>query len=485
MDFTKLCVPKHIKKIIDNNLPTDIPLCTRFPPQPSGYMHVGHLFACRLNQTVANVYKGRFLVRFDDTNPEVESTEFTDAILEDLISCGFDVKNLSYTSDSFQLIIDKATQLVESGNAYVDFSTQEEMATQRMQLKGSPYRTTTIEENISSWNDMINGNLTSASLRLLAFPDSKNGAMRDPVLYRSLDVEHHRTKKMFKVYPTYDFACPVLDSYDGVTHIFRSKEYCERDDQMKLILSKLGMRIPKAITYGRLNVEDSVISKREIKKGIEDGIYKGWDDKKLFTYRGMRNRGITLEGLNKFLDDVGYPEGTIKVQQQKIFTINTKVIDKNTTRIIAIREDDVMDALIELQNPIVKMIPNFTGNKDLGDRLTVLNSRIKISKSEHAEFSEGEEVTVLHFGNVIYKSPNVFTPNFSGDPKKTSKKILWLDGSNYNKITLEMLNGEHKEMFTETHIDNINNGQFVQLNKMGYYYKKTIDGKPYLVEISQ
>lgn len=476
MEFNKLTMPKHIKNDIEKNIPTDIPLCTRFPPQPSGYLHVGHLFACRLNQSVATYYKGKFLIRFDDTNPEVESDEYTKSIIDDLVDCGFDVSNLSYTSDSFGYLIDKATELVQNGCAYIDFSTQEEMAKQRSQLQGSPDRTNSKEENIKRWQDMLNGTITNGCLRLFAFPDSKNGAMRDPVLYRSLNVPHHRTGDKFKVYPTYDFACPLLDSKDGITHIFRSKEYCERDDQMKFILSKLNMRIPKAITYGRLGIEGGVLSKREIKKGIEYGIYTGWDDKKLFTYRGMKNRGISLEGLNKFLDDVGFPESSIKIQQQKIFTINSKVIDKVSTRLIAIEKNDITEINVtsnEARSEVVKTISNFIGNQNLGKRDVKMTNKIFISKKELDEFDDDEEITIIYIGNAFYrKDTNSLELNLSGDPKKTSKKILWLNPNNCTDISLEMLDNSTKDMLIESYIDNIKDKEYMQLNKMGYFYRR-------------
>lgn len=471
MKFDKLFIPKHIKKIIDESIPSDLPVCTRFPPQPSGYLHIGHLFACRLNQSIATFYGGKFLVRFDDTNPEVESNEYTSAIIEDLIDCGFYIANLSYTSDSFQLLLDKATELVRNGYAYVDFSTQEQMAEQRKELKSSVYRENTIEKNMSDWNQMISGTITDGCLRLLAFPDSKNGAMRDPVLYRSIDVPHHRTRTMFKIYPTYDFACPILDSVDGVTHVFRSKEYCERDDQMKYILNKLNMRIPRVITYGRISIGGCPISKREIKKGIEEGLYSGWDDKKLFTYRGMRNKGISLSGINKFLDDIGFPESNVIVEKQKVLTINKKVIDINTTRLIGIADIDTLEINININKSIGKIVPNFIGNKSLGERMVVLDNKILISKTEYEEFNQDEELTIIYIGNAIFKNGELFE-HPEGNPKTTSKKILWLNPNNYVKIELELLDSTNLVYLIESHILNLEIGSYVQLNKVGYFYLK-------------
>lgn len=473
MNFTHLYIPKHIKKAIELSIPTDMQLCTRFPPQPSGYLHIGHLFACRLNQSIARVYNGKFLVRFDDTNPEVESTEFVSAIYEDLLSCGFDLTNLSYTSDSFQMLIDRATDLVKSGNAYIDFSSQEQISEQRRTLQPSPYRTTSIEFNIENFNKMIDGNLTGCCLRLLAFYDSKNSALRDPVLYRSLNVVHHRTGNKFKIYPTYDFACPILDSYDNVTHVFRSKEYSERDDQMKLILTLLSMRIPKVISYGRISIENCPISKREIKQGIIDGLYIGWNDKKLFTYRGMINKGFSLKGINNFLDDIGFPEANISVQKQKFLTINKKSIDAETYRLIGIYTTDITEVNTNLN--VSKNVQNFIGNSNLGSRIVNFYDRIYVSKNELSEISTCEEFTIIYIGNAFYNE-NTIQLHLEGDPKKTSKKILWLDPTSCVRVKVEMFDCSVYDILIESHILNLKKGDYVQLNKIGYFYiKETLD----------
>lgn len=474
MNFDNLNIPKHIKKIVDESL-NDQVLCVRFPPEPNGFLHLGHMFASKLNQSIAKVYNGKFIVRFDDTNPELESEEFEQVILEDMTSTGLDLTNLTHTSDTFGLLIEKATELVKLGWAYVDNSTHDELAKQRKDFVGSKCRELSVEENLERWNGMISGAILNMSLRLKAFPDSKNGAMRDPVLYRTLTKSHHRTGTTFKIYPTYDFACPILDSVDDVTHIFRSKEYCERDEQMKFILGKLSMRIPMAITYGRLNVENSELSKRKIKYGIETGLYTGWDDKKLFTLRGMRNRGLSLEGISKLLDDVGFPESNITIQQQKIFTINRKVIDKNAVRLIGISLHDIKELDINIQTDVVKQVPNFIKNKELGERIVTLSNKIIVSEKELKEFVDKEELTLIYIGNAIFnagESSNKLNLHLEGNPATTSKKILWLNLSNVQNVVLEMLDGTNIDCFVEAAINNVKTGDYLNLNKIGYFYKK-------------
>ena len=215
MNFDNLRLPKHIKKQIEQNV-TNQMVCTRFPPEPSGgSIHLGHLFAARLNQAIAVQYGGKFLVRFDDTNPSSECKEYEDAILKDLENCGFNVSNLSYTSDSFDMLIEKATELIASGNAYVDNSTQDQISSQRKNMTASTYRDRSIDDNLFLWSEMqafddltnqttqttqtTQTNQTNVCLRLKAYPTSKNGAMRDPVLYRIINLPHHRTKNKYKI----------------------------------------------------------------------------------------------------------------------------------------------------------------------------------------------------------------------------------------------------------------------------------------------
>jgi glutamyl-tRNA synthetase len=470
MDFTKICLPKHIRKQIEIAL-VNGSCCTRFLPEPSGQLHLGHIFAAKLNQSIATVYGGKFLIRFDDTNPELESQEFVDGILEDLIELGFDTSNISSSSDYFDILIDKAIELIKNGFAYVESASHEEMIIQRKNLSESMDRYLSTEDHLTRFDNMLNGSNTTMCLRLKAFYNHKNAAMRDPVLFRSINKQHHKTGSKYKIYPTYDFACPIVDSIQGITHIFRSKEYVERDDQMKFILEKLNMTIPKSITYGRISVENAELSKRKIKEGIINGKYSDWDDKKLFTVKGMKARGINVQSLDKLLNDIGFPESMMILQQQKIFTINMKIIDKFSTRLIAIEKADTCNIQLEIDNNLTKNVHNFIGNKDLGEREISLHNQLLISAKEQFEFQTNEEITILHFGNVIYSERNVFIPNFSGDPSKTNKKILWLNSDDVKEIKIIYVDGSTKDFLIESYFDNLKNWSYVQLNKMGYFYK--------------
>lgn len=186
----------------------------------------------------------------------------------------------------------------------------------------------------------------------------------------------------------------------------------------------------------------------------------------------MKNRGISLEGINKLLDDIGFPETSITIQQQKIFTINTKIINKTAYRIMAIALDDTTELNLQISESITKSVQNFIGNKNLGERLCTLPQQIIVSKKEFAEFQNLEEITLIHFGNAIFEQPHLLKPFFQGNPATTSKKILWLNPLNIEIVALEMLDNTIANFLIESHIANIKVGEYVQLNKIGYFYKK-------------
>lgn len=229
---------------------------TRFPPEPSGYLHIGHAKAAMLNQYFAQKYKGKLIVRFDDTNPSKEKSEFQDSILEDLDLLGIKADVLSYTSDHFQTLFDYAVKLIEQGDAYVDDTDQMTMRSQRMDGIASARRDRTVEENLQLFTqEMKNATEIGKAncLRAKMSVDDNNKALRDPVIYRVNELPHHRTGSEWKIYPTYDFCCPVVDSIEGVTHALRTIEYRDRNPQYDWFLQKLQLRKVHVWDFARMN----------------------------------------------------------------------------------------------------------------------------------------------------------------------------------------------------------------------------------------
>lgn len=262
---------------------------TRFPPEPSGFLHIGHAKAAILNQYFAQHYQGKFIIRFDDTNPSKESEEFQDSILEDLLLMGLKGDMMTYTSNYFNELYDYALKMIKAGKAYTDDTAQEKMRAERMDGIASAHRDDSVEDNLAHFEEMKQGTEAGLKwcLRAKISVDDPNKAMRDPVIYRCNLQPHHRTGTQWKIYPGYDFACPVVDCIEGVTHALRTNEYRDRNPQYWWMLEALGLRKVEIWDFGRLSFVYTLLSKRKLKAMVEEkGMVTGWDDPRFPTIRG-------------------------------------------------------------------------------------------------------------------------------------------------------------------------------------------------------
>jgi bifunctional glutamyl/prolyl-tRNA synthetase len=250
----------------------------RFPPEAGGYLHVGHAKAALLNQYYQLTWKGKLVMRFDDTNPEKEKEEFEKVILEDVDMLGIKPDIFTFTSDHFSTIMAHAEDLIKRGLAFVDDNPQEVMAKEREEKRPSNNRDRSFEQNWRLWQEMVKGSEAGQKccLRAKMDPTNDNGCLRDPTMYRCKVAPHPRTGETYKVYPTYDFACPIVDSREGVTHALRTTEYHDRDPQYYWFIEKLGIRKPYVWEYSRLNLQNTVLSKRKLTWFVEQGLVDGW-----------------------------------------------------------------------------------------------------------------------------------------------------------------------------------------------------------------
>ena len=285
---------------------------TRFPPEPNGYLHIGHAKSMCLNFGLAQEYGGRCHMRFDDTNPAKEEEEFVDGILEDVRWLGWDWgEHLYFASDHFDKLYDFAIDLIRKGKAYVDDLDQEQIRKYRGTLTEpgveSPYRNRSIEENLALFDEMKTGQCEEGQRVLRAKIDMASGNinMRDPVLYRVLKTPHHRTGDKWVVYPMYDFAHGQSDSVEGVTHSICTMEYEDHRPLYDWILDALDVYHPQQIEFARLNLSHTVMSKRKLAQLVNEGHVSGWDDPRMPTLAGLRRRGYTPESIRKFCDLVG------------------------------------------------------------------------------------------------------------------------------------------------------------------------------------
>ncbi len=299
-------------------------ITTRFPPEPNGYLHIGHIKAALLNYNVAKKYGGKFNLRFDDTNPTKESQEYEDAILQDLGWLGIiDEDRIYHGSSYFDQMIDYGRELIENGVAYVDDQSLEEIKTGRGDLKSpgvnSPYRDRSVEENLELFEGMVRGDYKPGEKVLRAKIDmaSSNLNMRDPVLFRILDTQ----ESDYHVFPMYDFAHPIEDAIEGVTHSLCTLEFEDHRPLYDWVLANLNEfkdKPPVQIEFARLNLSNTIIGKRFLKQLVDEGIIDGWDDPRLATVSGLRNRGYTPESLKAFCEEIGISKSNSVVDKQML-----------------------------------------------------------------------------------------------------------------------------------------------------------------------
>ena len=289
----------------------------RFPPEPNGYLHIGHAKAIGLNFSLGKKYGAPVNLRFDDTNPTKEDQEFVAAIKEDVKWLGYDWSEVTYSSDNFQKLYDWSLLLIKKGKAYVDSQSSEEMALQKGTPTeagtNSPYRDRAVEENIDLFQGMKNGNYSEGTHVLRAKIDMKhpNMLMRDPIIYRVLDKPHHRTNDAWKIYPMYDWAHGQCDYLEQVSHSLCSLEFKPHRDlyewfvnELKEETTKLSI-VPKQREFARLNLSYTIMSKRKLAVLVENNIVDGWDDPRMPTISGLRRRGYTPESIRNFINKVG------------------------------------------------------------------------------------------------------------------------------------------------------------------------------------
>jgi glutaminyl-tRNA synthetase len=308
--------PSHfIRDIINQDLETGKNgkrVHTRFPPEPNGYLHIGHAKSICLNFGLARDYSGKCNLRFDDTNPTKEEREYVDSIIEDVRWLGFDWEDrMFYASDYFDQLYDWAVQLIRAGKAYVcDLTPEQVRATRGTPTEPgqeSPYRNRSVEENLDLFTRMKAGEFPDGARTLRAKIDmaSPNFNMRDPVMYRILHAEHHRTGGKWCIYPMYDYAHGQSDSIEGITHSICTLEFEDHRPLYDWFCDNLGIHHPQQIEFDRLNITQTILSKRKLLLLVQKGIVSGWDDPRMPTISGMRRRGFTPDGIRTFCANIG------------------------------------------------------------------------------------------------------------------------------------------------------------------------------------
>ena len=350
-----------IHHIIDNDNQDgkyDGRVYTRFPPEPNGYLHIGHAKAICLNFSIAEEYNGKCNLRFDDTNPIAEEKEYVESIKKDIRWLGFDWKDrIFFASDYFDDMYQYAISLINNNLAYVCDLTNEEIKDMRGTLttfgKESPFRNRSIDENLKLFQDMKDGKFKNGEKTLRAKIDMShsNLNMRDPVIYRILHAHHHRTGNDWCIYPMYDWAHGLEDSIERITHSLCSLEFEDHRPLYDWFLDSLNVYHPQQIEFARLNLNYTVMSKRKLKKLVDDKLVESWDDPRMPTLSGMRRRGYTPASIRNFMDEIGIAKRNNIMDIAKLESILRSDLNKNSQRRMAVL------------NPIKVIITNYDKNK--------------------------------------------------------------------------------------------------------------------------
>jgi glutaminyl-tRNA synthetase len=455
-----------IRTIIDEDLKTNKyqgRVHTRFPPEPNGYLHIGHAKSICLNFGIALDYKGKCNLRFDDTNPVKEEDEYVNSIIEDVRWLGFNWgPKVLYASDYFQQMYDYAVKMIKQGKAYVDDLTAEEIREYRGTLtqpgKESPFRDRPVEENLDLFDKMKNGDFEDGSRVLRAKIDMKSGNlnMRDPVMYRILHASHHRTGDKWCIYPMYDWAHGLEDSIEGITHSICTLEFEDHRPLYDWYLEQLGVYRPQQIEFARLNLNYTVMSKRKLLQLVKEKYVNGWDDPRMPTISGMRRRGYTPEAIREFADRVGVAKANSTADIALLEHCLREDLNKRAKRVMAVLK------------PIKVIITNYPEDKieeleaennpedaNAGTRKIYFSREIFIDEDDFREdapskyfrLAPGKEVRLKHAYYITCekvvkdeKTGKIKELHCTYDPKS---KGGWTDDGRKVKGTLHWVSAQH------------------------------------------
>jgi len=371
MSSDEIKIPSNfIKHIIDEdikNKKNDGKIQTRFPPEPNGYLHIGHAKSICLNFGIAYEYKGLCNLRFDDTNPSKEEAEYVESIIEDIRWLGFDWADRQYyASDYFDKLYEYAVQLIKAGKAFVCDLSADEMREYRGTLtepgKDSPFRNRSVEENLDLFERMKNGEFEDGSKTLRAKIDMASGNinMRDPVFYRIQRATHHRTGDRWCIYPMYDYAHCVSDSIEGITHSLCTLEFEDHRPLYDWFLNELGIFHPQQIEFARLNLTYTMMSKRKLLQLVKENHVHGWNDPRMPTLSGLRRRGYTPESIRNFCDRIGVAKAESTVDMALLEYCIREDLNKSAMRVMSVL------------NPLKVVITNYP--EDQTDELDAVNN---------------------------------------------------------------------------------------------------------------
>ena len=466
-----------LEQIIKNDLSNGLDntdLRFRFPPEPNGFLHIGHAKSICLNFGFGKTFSAPVNLRFDDTNPEKESAEFIDAIKKDITWLGFQWDSECYASDYFDQLYDWAVMLIKKGKAYVDSQSQEEISEQRgvptSSGKKSPHRDREVIENLDLFEKMKKGHFKPGDCVLRAKIDmsSPNMHMRDPVLYRIINTSHHRTNDKWKIYPTYDWAHGQSDYIEQISHSFCTLEFEVHRELYDWFLQNIydeGKLLPKQREFARLNLSYTIMSKRKLSELVDSGLVSGWDDPRMPTISGLRRRGVPASAIIAFCEKVGVSKRENIIDFALLDFCTREILNKISYRLMVVLdpveliienyENDKSENLVAENNPEDESYGNreitfskklFIEREDFKEEANRKFFRLTLGKEvrlKNAYIIKGERVEKDAVGNIskIYCSYDPKSKSGSGSPeslRKVKGTIHWVDKNNYENISVNI-----------------------------------------------
>jgi glutamyl-tRNA synthetase len=446
---------------------------TRFPPEPSGYPHIGHAKAAWLDYEGAKVNEGYMVLRFDDTNPEKESREFVDAIEQGMNWLGIEWDKKTFTSDHMDQIYQAAEDLIRKGKAYVCTAGQDEIRDSRSGGKECPDRNLSPEENLERWKSMLEGKYEPGKAILLfkGYLKADNTTLRDPALARLISTHHFRQHSKYKVWPGYDLAVVVMDHLEGITHSMRSKEYELRDDLYSEICTSLGWKVPELVGFSRLAIKNAPISKRLITPLVKENKVLGWDDPRLPTLAGLKRRGIKPEAIKQFVLYFGLSKTESEPDWEVLLAFNRKLLDPEAPHYFFVPDPVALEVPGLDQEAELKLHPKKDGTR----KLTAKNI-VYIPREDADQLEEGEIFRLKDLCNV--KLVKKDTAETADESQHAKKKIQWtgdavectvlvpkdlLKNNEFDPDSLQEVKG-----YVEKSVESLKQGAIVQFERFGF-----------------
>jgi len=442
-------------------------ITTAFPPGPEKYPHIGHAKAAILNYLLAKKYNGRFILRYEDTNPNLVKAIFYDVIADNLSWLGVKWDEVMYASDHMQLFYDLAEKAIKDGNAYMCFCEEEKIRKSRAEGVACECRSQSVDENLKFWREFNQYEAGKAVLRLKIDLNNKNTTMRDPTIFRIIDEPHARHGRKYRVWPTYDWQNAIMDGNFGITHRLRSKEFEMRNELQRHIQRILGLRETKIYEFARFELKGVDTSGRVIREKIQKGEYIGWDDPRLATIEALRRRGFTPEAIRDFVVSTGMTKHESELTWNDLVIHNRRVLDSRATRHSCI----IDKVLINIEGaPELDVELHLNPKDKKGGRKFHTTSRFYVSKNDLDMVKEGELVRLMDCLNFIRKNNKFVFDSLEYNKFKSRGEMIinWLPAEGNVDVEILMDDARIVKGIAESHITNLKIGDIIQFERFGF-----------------